>query len=108
MVLNALTTLSLSLLKVMGCSSVSDAHIYMHHVSSVRDWWKKNELGCSWDVQDAQDALKTDPLVLSISKLTVPSGEKSIFQNWNSSSKKPKFIPRVLLNPIYTQRMSTL
>ena len=45
----------------MGCSSVSDAHIYMHHVSSVRDWWKKNELGCSWDVQDAQDALKTDP-----------------------------------------------
>ena len=62
MVLNALTTLSLSLLKVMGCSSVSDAHIYMHHVSSVRDWWKKNELGCSWDVQDAQDALKTDPL----------------------------------------------
>ena len=61
MVLNALTTLPLSLLKVMGCSSVSDAHIYMHHVSSVRDWWKKNELGCSWDVQDAQDALKTDP-----------------------------------------------
>ena len=61
MVLNALTTLSLSLLKVMGCSSVSDAHIYMHHVSSVRDWWKKNESGCSWDVQDAQDALKTDP-----------------------------------------------
>ena len=47
----------------MGCSSVSDAHIYMHHVSSVRDWWKKNELGCSWDVQDAQDALKTDPLI---------------------------------------------
>ena len=45
----------------MGCSSVSDAHIYMHHVSSVRDWWKKNESGCSWDVQDAQDALKTDP-----------------------------------------------
>ena len=64
MVLNALTTLSLSLLKVMGCSSVSDAHIYMHHVSSVRDWWKKNELGCSWDVQDAQDAFKTDPLKL--------------------------------------------
>ena len=49
----------------MGCSSVSDAHIYMHHVSSVRDWWKKNELGCSWDVQDAQDALKTDPSNLS-------------------------------------------
>ena len=47
----------------MGCSSVSDAHIYMHHVSSVRDWWKKNESGCSWDVQDAQDALKTDPLI---------------------------------------------
>ena len=65
MVLNALTTLSLSLLKVMGCSSVSDAHIYMHHVSSVRDWWKKNELGCSWDVQDAQDALKTDPIQIA-------------------------------------------
>ena len=49
----------------MGCSSVLDAHIYMHHVSSVRDWWKKNESGCSWDVQDAQDALKTDPLQVS-------------------------------------------
>ena len=44
---------------------------------------------------------KNLPLVPSISKLTVPSGEKSIFQNWNSSSKKPKFIPRVLLNPVY-------
>ena len=52
----------------MGCSSVSDAHIYMHHVSSVRDWWKKNELGCSWDVQDAQDALKTDPTLSMIFK----------------------------------------
>ena len=57
----------------MGCSSVSDAHIYMHHVSSVRDWWKKNELGCSWDVQDAQDALKTDPF--SISKLSYLVGK---------------------------------
>ena len=57
----------------MGCSSVSDAHIYMHHVSSVRDWWKKNELGCSWDVQDAQDALKTDPFSTQYTKTQVKS-----------------------------------
>ena len=75
MVLNALTTLPLSLLKVMGCSSVSDAHIYMHYVSSVRDWWKKNESGCSWDVQDAQDALKTDPLKLQ----KMEFGQKNFF-----------------------------
>ena len=27
---------------------------------------RKNDLGCSWDVRDAQDAFKTDPLCESL------------------------------------------